>query len=131
MQNFLILMASTACAFQLVDKPNSSLAQSKSSSALLKEDACAGKEGLAELSCTAQLAQKFAQQSMDNLRLAQESFSSKRISLAEETATENDVQPMNSWEIVLIVIGVAIGLMCVVFVAKQTILGGGAEEERF
>ena len=79
-------MASLANAFQLLDN---TLAETKSSSALLKEDACAGKTGLSELSCTAQLAQKFAQQSLDNLKLAQMSFSSgKQTALAEETPTE-------------------------------------------
>ena len=124
MHKFIFILALSASALELLDKPES-LAQLKSSSSLLKEDACFGKLGLAELSCTAQLAQKFAQQSMDNLRLAQQSFPSRSVSLAEEAATETDVRPMKSWEIVLIVIGVAIGLMCVVFVAKQTILGGG------
>ena len=66
---------------------------------------------------------------MDNLRLAQESFPSRKVALAEE-ATIIDVQPMKTWEIVLIVLGVAIGLMCVIFVAKQTILAGPADDHK-
>ena len=66
---------------------------------------------------------------MDNLRLAQESFPVRTVSLAEETATENDVRPMKAWEGMLIVIGVAVGLMCVVLVAKQTILADENKDE--
>ena len=116
MQN-LVLLASTTAAFQLIDAP--SLAETKSSATLLKEDACAGTSGLTELQCTAKLAQKFAQRASDTLRLAQQSFPSRKVALAEETATEQDVQGMKSWEIVLIVLGVAIGILCVIFVVKQ------------
>ena len=47
------------------------------------------------------------------------SFSSKPTALAEETPSEEEASGMKSWEIVLIVLGVAIGVLCVFFVGKQ------------
>ena len=47
------------------------------------------------------------------------SFSSKPTALAEETPSEEEASGMKSWEIVLIVLGVAIGVLCIFFVGKQ------------